>query len=78
MRGGKTKIKIRRALLYDALRRLGLDTDPAARKPKDQQIVLLNRETITGLMTRGATVSPEGRSERSPTGTKKQKTEGHS
>lgn len=46
MRGGKTKIKVRRALLYYALRRLGLDTDPGARKPQDQQIVLLNREAI--------------------------------
>nr|WP_247651350.1 WYL domain-containing protein [Roseovarius autotrophicus] len=42
MRGGKTKIKVRRALLSYALRRLGLDTDPAARRPQDQQIVLLN------------------------------------
>jgi hypothetical protein len=33
-------------LLYYALRRLGLDTDPAARKPQDQQIVLLNRGGI--------------------------------
>ena len=48
MRGGKAKIKIRRALLYYSLRRLGLDTDPAARKPQDQQIVLLNREAILG------------------------------
>lgn len=46
MRGGKTKIKVRRALLYYALRRLGLDTDPGAREPKDQQIVLLNREAV--------------------------------
>src|SRR5690606_13034665 len=46
MRGGKVKIKVRRALLYYALRRLGLDTDPDARKPQDQQIVLLNREVI--------------------------------
>jgi predicted DNA-binding transcriptional regulator YafY len=42
MRGGKAKIKVRRALLYYALKRLGLDTDPAAREPQDQQIVLLN------------------------------------
>lgn len=42
MRGGKAKIKVRRALLNYALRRLGLDTDPAARRPQDQQIVLLN------------------------------------
>ena len=29
-----------------ALERLGLDTDPGARKPQDQQIILLNREVI--------------------------------
>jgi len=46
MRSGRVKIKVRRALLYYALRRLGLDTDPAARRPQDQQIVLLNREAI--------------------------------
>jgi len=46
MRGGKAKIKVRRALLYYTLRRLGLDTDPGARRPQDQQIVLLNREAI--------------------------------
>lgn len=44
MRSGRAKIRVRRALLYYALRRLGLDTDPAARRPQDQQIVLLNRE----------------------------------
>jgi hypothetical protein len=48
MRGGKAKIKVRRALLYYALKRLGLDTDPAARQPQDQQIVLLNRHNIFG------------------------------
>ncbi len=41
MRGGRTKIKVRKALLYYALRRLGLDTEPTARRPQDQQIVLL-------------------------------------
>ncbi len=44
MKGDKAEIRVRRALLYYALRRLGLDTDPAARQPHDQQIVLLNRE----------------------------------
>ena len=39
-------IPVRRSLLYYALKRLGLDTDPAARNPQDQQIVLLNREAI--------------------------------
>ncbi|WP_101069106.1 WYL domain-containing protein [Roseovarius salinarum] len=46
MRSGKATIKVRRALLYYALKRLGLDTDPAARTPQDQQIVLTNREEI--------------------------------
>lgn len=46
MRGGKTKIKVRRALLYYALRRLGLDTAPEARRAQDQQIVLLNRDQL--------------------------------
>lgn len=42
MKGGKAKIPVRKALLYYALKRLGLDTDPAARRARDQQIVLLN------------------------------------
>lgn len=46
MRGGKAQIMVRRALLYYALKRLGLDTDPSARKPQDQQIVLLNPEAV--------------------------------
>ena len=46
MRGGKAKIPVRKALLNYALRRLGLDTDPPARRPMDQQILLLNREVI--------------------------------
>ena len=48
MRGGKTKIKVRQALLYYALKRLGLDTDPSARTPQEQQIVLLNRDVVLG------------------------------
>jgi predicted DNA-binding transcriptional regulator YafY len=46
MQAGKAEIKVRRALLYYTLKRLGLDTDPAARQPQDQQIVLLNREVL--------------------------------
>ena len=48
MRDGKARIKTRRALLYYALRRLGLDTDPSARPAQDQQIVLLNRDQLLG------------------------------
>ena len=40
------------ALLYYALRRLGLDTDPAARRPQDQQIVLLNRDAAVPSLAR--------------------------
>ncbi len=46
MQNGSVTIPVRRALLYYALRRLGLDTEPSARKPQDQQIVLLNRDSI--------------------------------
>jgi predicted DNA-binding transcriptional regulator YafY len=48
MRGGKTEIKVRRALLYYALKRLGLDTDPGVRRPQDQQIILLNSLEVIG------------------------------
>jgi len=46
MRGGKAKIKVWRALLHYALKRLGLDTDLSARRPQDQQIMLLNAPEI--------------------------------
>ncbi|HZV18349.1 MAG TPA: WYL domain-containing protein [Sphingobium sp.] len=59
MRSGRAKIPVRKALLYYALKRLGLDTDPTARRPQDQQIVLLNRtEIISGLQ---ATDTPEAK-----------------
>ena len=48
LRGGKAKIPVRKALLDYALKRLGLDTDPNARRPADQQIVLLNRGNVLG------------------------------
>lgn len=46
MRGGRAEIRVRKALLYYALKRLGLDTDPSARRPQDQQIVLLNTDAV--------------------------------
>lgn len=48
MRGGRAKIPVRKALVYYALKRLGLDTDPTARRPQDQQIILLNRQAVVG------------------------------
>lgn len=44
---GKADIVIRKALLFYALKRLGLDTDPAARRPRDQQIILLNKSVVS-------------------------------
>lgn len=46
MTGGKAEIRVRRAMLYYALKRLGLDTPPEARRPQDQQIVLQNSEDV--------------------------------
>ncbi|ANC90830.1 WYL domain-containing protein [Azospirillum humicireducens] len=43
---GRAEVRVRRALLYYTLKRLGIDTDPSARRPQDQQIVLLNRDAI--------------------------------
>ena len=59
MRGGKAKIRVRKALLYYTLKRLGLDVDPRVRPPKDQQIVLLSNEV------RSSSPGPEIREERS-------------
>lgn len=42
---GRADIVVRKALLFYALKRLGLDTDPAARRPQDQQIVLSARNS---------------------------------
>lgn len=51
---GQVTIPVRRALLYYALKRLGLDTDPTARRPQDQQIVLLNADKVAHLNGNGA------------------------
>jgi hypothetical protein len=46
MRGCRANISVRRALLYCALKWLGLDTDPAARRAQDQYTVLLNTSEL--------------------------------
>lgn len=48
---GRAEIVVRRALLFYALKRLGLDTDPAARRPQDQQIVLKNTKVLLEIAT---------------------------
>ncbi len=45
MRGGRVQVQVRKALRYYALRRLGLDTPTGARRPQDQQIVLLSERS---------------------------------
>jgi hypothetical protein len=50
MENESVTIPVRRALLYYALKRLGLDTDPSARKPQDQQIILINMTAAQGAM----------------------------
>jgi hypothetical protein len=50
---GKTRtVRVRAALLFYTLKRLGLDTPPDARKPEEQHIVLLNRGDIPKWMLR--------------------------
>jgi hypothetical protein len=46
---GSSRIKVRRALLFYALKRLGLDVPPDTRPPHEQHIVLLNRDTISAI-----------------------------
>jgi predicted DNA-binding transcriptional regulator YafY len=50
-------IRVRRALLFYALRRLGLDVAPDARAPHEQHIVLVNRGEIDRI--RGELVARE-------------------
>lgn len=60
MRSGRATIPVRKALLYYALKRLGLDTDPSARRPQDQQIVLLNISAIGQMRLLPASGSDHG------------------
>ena len=46
IRGGASTIKVRRALLFYALKRLGLDIAADARPAHEQHIVLVNRDEI--------------------------------
>lgn len=55
MKNGCATLSVRSAMLYYALRRLGLDTDPSVREPKDQQIVLQNRLDTAGFATTNLT-----------------------
>jgi predicted DNA-binding transcriptional regulator YafY len=50
MTRGSVRLKVRRALLYYALKRLGLDHAPETRPPNVQQIVLINRDAVQPLV----------------------------
>lgn len=43
---GQARLTVRTSMLYYTLKRLGLDTDPGARRPQDQQIILVNASEI--------------------------------
>ena len=60
MTDGKAKTPVRKALLHYALKRLGLDTGPAAWRVQDQRIVLLN---VAELGARTATSAAASRRE---------------
>ena len=59
MENGQVTILVRQALLYYALKRLGLDTDPAARRPQDQQIVLLNGAEVGSIARTNSSLAKE-------------------
>jgi len=56
MKGGVAVIRVRRAVLFYALRRLGLDVPENTRPPQEQHIVLLNRAEIEAARA----AAPEG------------------
>jgi hypothetical protein len=54
MRGRTGRIRVRRALLFYALRRLGLDVAEDARPASEQHIVLVNRAEVAAARGRQA------------------------
>lgn len=50
IRGRSAMLKVRRALLFYALKRLGLDVAPETRPPNEQHIVLTNREDVDAVL----------------------------
>ncbi|MCC6889267.1 MAG: hypothetical protein IT536_12095 [Hyphomicrobiales bacterium] len=49
---GMARLKVRQALLFYALRRLGLDLDPRARSAHEQHIALRNRDEVLAQIDR--------------------------
>jgi hypothetical protein len=48
--GRSTRLKVRRALLFYALKRLGLDVAPDTRPPNEQHIVLVSRMDVDAVL----------------------------
>lgn len=46
MQDGEREIEVPKAFLYYFLKRLGLDGEPARKRPQDQHIVLVNRKEV--------------------------------
>ncbi|MBF0422815.1 MAG: WYL domain-containing protein [Magnetococcales bacterium] len=57
MKDGHMTVQVRRGFLYYFLKRFGLDIDPSARAPKDQQIILLNENRLLSCMPEPAEIS---------------------
>jgi len=47
-------MEVRKSLLFYNLKRLGLDTDPMARRPQDQHIILTNADEVYAALGRTA------------------------
>src|ERR1700720_2225485 len=54
IRGGSASLRVRRALLFYALRRLGLDVAADARPANEQHIVLVNRAEVAAARVQAA------------------------
>jgi hypothetical protein len=52
IRDGSSTIRVRRALLFYALKRLGLDVSADVRPPSEQHIILVNRDAIQSQLAR--------------------------
>ena len=52
MENGTTDLTVRKSMLYYTMKRLGLDTDPAARRAQEQQIFLTNADDVFGALGR--------------------------
>jgi len=54
MTDGCAEMEVRKSLLFYNLKRLGLDTDPMARRPQDQHIILTNADEVYAALGRTA------------------------